>query len=466
VEYVRQLREQDAVQTALSYARLLDPDTLSAAMKRQIEQELSRVPSERVLAELVERMREAVQAGDAAAIQQWAEQVLSRQPGHPEALAALARVGELRDRAVLGEARKAFEEGHYRSAIEIVASRISSASAVFPEASELIKESEKRRDIENTLTQARQKMELELFPAAETLVNEALRRDPENREALLLSTEIRRRSGGFMREALALLIGILAAAGIVALLLFRYREAWRKLLRPLTLVHEAARPMPGDRPRARAGVHARPEPHSAPHGPPHGGAREAPRGPAPAGRPAADARGAKFRLDQTTKLKDTREELRKAEELLRLCRQRDRFQEHGAWFLELEAELNTLTRRLNDPGADPDRVLPRLRKIMSDLRDVKFNAGASQSQANGDEQDFYQILRVPNGASEADIKAAYHKLVKQYHPDRHSGSEFTWIKEESERMTRKLGEAYQVLSDSGKREQYDRELARRRRAGA
>ena len=467
VEYVRQLREQDAVQTALSYARLLDPDTLSLAMKRQVEQDLSRVPSERVLAELVDRMREAVQAGDAAAIQQWAEQVLSRQPGHPEALAALARVEELRDRAVLGEARKAFEEGHYRSAIEILASRISPASAVFPEAGELIKESEKRRDIENTLTQARQKMELELFPAAETLVNEALRRDPENREALLLSTEIRTRSGGFMREALALLIGIVAAGGIVAMFLFRYREAWRKLLRPLSIQHEAAQPMPGERPQARA--HARSEPHAQPHGPLHGGAREAPRGAAPSGRTAADPRGAKFRLDQATKLEETRGEMRKAEEMLRLTRRRDRFQEHTAWFLELEAELNTLQRRLNDPSADPDRILPRLRKIMGDLREVKFNAGGparSNAGANGEEQDYYQILHVSNGASEADIKAAYHKLVKQYHPDRHSGSEFAWIKEESERMTRKLGEAYQVLSDTGRREQYDRELARRRRAGA
>jgi DnaJ-domain-containing protein 1 len=305
-------------------------------------------------------------------------------------------------------------------------------------------------------------MELELFPAADTLVNEALRRDPENRDALSLSAEIRNRSGSFLREALALTIGILIAAGIAATLLFRYRESWRKLLRPLSLEQELARPMPSDHPHARAQAQPRP------HGAGQGTRREAPRGPPPTPRPSADARGAKFRLDQAAKLDEAKNEMRKAEELLRLCRQRDRYQEHGAWFLELEAELNTLTRRLLDPGADAERILPRLRKIMADLREVKFSAGPTPADAaaNGEERDYYQILGVSTGASEADIKAAYHKLVKQYHPDRHSGSEFAWIKEESERMTRKLGEAYQVLSDTGRREQYDRELARRKRAGA
>lgn len=61
-------------------------------------------------------------------------------------------------------------------------------------------------------------------------------------------------------------------------------------------------------------------------------------------------------------------------------------------------------------------------------------------------KDYYSILGVEKGASKDDIKKAFRKLAHQYHPDKNKGDD-TKFKE--------VNEAYQVLSDDGKRAQYD-----------
>ena len=64
-------------------------------------------------------------------------------------------------------------------------------------------------------------------------------------------------------------------------------------------------------------------------------------------------------------------------------------------------------------------------------------------------KDFYEVLGVPEKASAADIKKAYRKLAKQYHPDANPGNP-----KAAERF-KEIGEAYSVLSDAEKRKQYD-----------
>ncbi len=66
-------------------------------------------------------------------------------------------------------------------------------------------------------------------------------------------------------------------------------------------------------------------------------------------------------------------------------------------------------------------------------------------------EDYYEILGVPRNATQEEIKRAFRRLAKQYHPDVYKGD-----KKEAERKFRKIAEAYEVLSDPVKRAQYDR----------
>jgi len=64
-------------------------------------------------------------------------------------------------------------------------------------------------------------------------------------------------------------------------------------------------------------------------------------------------------------------------------------------------------------------------------------------------RDYYEILGVPRGASNDDIKAAFRKLARQYHPDVNKSSD-------AEEKFKEINEAYGVLSDPDKRARYDR----------
>ena len=66
------------------------------------------------------------------------------------------------------------------------------------------------------------------------------------------------------------------------------------------------------------------------------------------------------------------------------------------------------------------------------------------------EQDYYDLLGVQRAADEAAIKAAYRKLAKECHPDRHNG-----CSQQAERF-KQINEAYDVLKDPQKRAAYDR----------
>ena len=64
-------------------------------------------------------------------------------------------------------------------------------------------------------------------------------------------------------------------------------------------------------------------------------------------------------------------------------------------------------------------------------------------------RDYYEVLSVEKGASEDEIKKAYRKIAIKYHPDRNPGDK------EAEEKFKEAAEAYDVLHDPQKRQQYD-----------
>ena len=64
-------------------------------------------------------------------------------------------------------------------------------------------------------------------------------------------------------------------------------------------------------------------------------------------------------------------------------------------------------------------------------------------------RDYYEVLGVPRNASQDDIKSAFRKLARQYHPD---------VSQEpnAEERFKEINEAYGILSEDDKRTAYDR----------
>src|SRR6516162_11891564 len=64
-------------------------------------------------------------------------------------------------------------------------------------------------------------------------------------------------------------------------------------------------------------------------------------------------------------------------------------------------------------------------------------------------RDYYEILGVPRTASDAEIKKAFRKLAREYHPD------VAKDKKQAEEKFKDINEAYEVLGDPAKRKKYD-----------
>jgi curved DNA-binding protein CbpA len=68
--------------------------------------------------------------------------------------------------------------------------------------------------------------------------------------------------------------------------------------------------------------------------------------------------------------------------------------------------------------------------------------------------DYFEVLRVPTAASPADIKAAYYRESRLFHPDRFAAVPSSELRDRIGRIYRRVNEAYTVLRDDVKRRRY------------
>jgi len=86
--------------------------------------------------------------------------------------------------------------------------------------------------------------------------------------------------------------------------------------------------------------------------------------------------------------------------------------------------------------------------------DAQFLIEVETLAAVIDQLDYFGVLKVPQGAGAAEIKAAYYRESRTYHPDRYAALESAELKELIGRIYRRVNEAYTVLRDDRKRVRY------------
>ncbi|KAF7722367.1 DnaJ sub C member 3 [Apophysomyces ossiformis] len=106
---------------------------------------------------------------------------------------------------------------------------------------------------------------------------------------------------------------------------------------------------------------------------------------------------------------------------------------------DLEGAVRDLERADNASGGTNGRARHLLQRAQQQLRQRK-------------KRDYYKILAVDRKADTRDIKRAYRKLAQAWHPDKYNGD---LSKEEVERKMAEINQAYEVLSDAEKRQQFD-----------
>jgi DnaJ-domain-containing protein 1 len=110
------------------------------------------------------------------------------------------------------------------------------------------------------------------------------------------------------------------------------------------------------------------------------------------------------------------------------------------------AEAQPPLATVSAPAVADETSEARRRKIQDAVRDLLH-------------QSHFEVLGVPRGSSDLEIREAYFRLVKQFHPDRQTDPALADLKKELEALFIRIGEAYEVLGHPRRRARYEAELA-------
>jgi tetratricopeptide (TPR) repeat protein len=101
------------------------------------------------------------------------------------------------------------------------------------------------------------------------------------------------------------------------------------------------------------------------------------------------------------------------------------------------------------PAATDDKAAERRREILEAFGGLKT-------------RNHFEVLELSRSVGEAEVKEAYFRLAKRFHPDVHHGTSLGDLRDELEAVFIRLGEAYEVLRDPRKRGEYEERLGRQR----
>jgi len=91
--------------------------------------------------------------------------------------------------------------------------------------------------------------------------------------------------------------------------------------------------------------------------------------------------------------------------------------------------------------------------------DQRFIERLDYMDQNYETLGYYGVLGIPESASLGDIKKAYYRVAKEFHPDRHFSSQSEDLKEKLNRIFFYITEAYKTISDPVKRKEYDKHFS-------
>jgi tetratricopeptide (TPR) repeat protein len=143
-------------------------------------------------------------------------------------------------------------------------------------------------------------------------------------------------------------------------------------------------------------------------------------------------------------------------------------------FSTLQAIYVLLALRMAETGKsgseDAQKIVPKaLREAVADevqrTGNEKFAHTITREELNAasgrlERQDHYEMLGIGHDATAQEVRKAYLSLAKVYHPDQHFRPEMNDMKELLETLFHGIHEAYDTLTDQGKRDRYDHGLAR------